>query len=145
MRKKEQDEAEQDGLMAETPDDYERLLLTEGNSSAVWIRYMAYYLKTKEVDKARAVAQRGLKTISSHEDKEKFNLWVSLLNLEAEYGSGDTLQSTIENAVKYNDEKKVRMQLTFLYQQRGKFDKLIEACKNCCKKYPESKKVSRVK
>lgn len=39
LREKEIDAAEQDdGLVAETPEDFERLILTEGDSAAVWIR-----------------------------------------------------------------------------------------------------------
>ena len=48
----------------ETPDDFDRLLVSHPNSSTIWVQYMAYHLHTAEVDKARAVAERALKTIS---------------------------------------------------------------------------------
>ena len=48
----------------ETPDDFDRLLVSRPNSSAVWVQYMAFYLHTAEVDKARGVAERALRTIS---------------------------------------------------------------------------------
>ena len=48
----------------ETPDDFDRLLVSRPNCSAIWVQYMAFHLHTAEVDKARAIAQRALKTIS---------------------------------------------------------------------------------
>jgi hypothetical protein len=44
-------------------DDFERLVLASPSSSYVWIRYMAFLLSMSEVEKARAVAERALKTI----------------------------------------------------------------------------------
>ena len=48
----------------ETVDDFDRLVLQSPNSSLVWLRYMAFHLETAEIEKARAVAERALKTIS---------------------------------------------------------------------------------
>ena len=44
--------------------DFDRLALQSPNSSLVWLRYMAFHLETSEVEKARSVADRALKTIS---------------------------------------------------------------------------------
>ena len=44
--------------------DFDRLVLQSPDSSLVWLRYMAYHLETTEIEKARAVAERALKTIS---------------------------------------------------------------------------------
>ena len=44
--------------------DFDRLTLASPDSSIVWLRYMTHHLETAEVDKARAVAERALKTIS---------------------------------------------------------------------------------
>lgn len=52
------------GREPESADDFDRLLLTHPNSSALWVQYMAFYLHTAEVDRARGVAERALKTIS---------------------------------------------------------------------------------
>ena len=52
------------GVIPETPDDFDRLLLSTPNSSVLWLQYMAYYLHLTEIDKARGVAERALKTIS---------------------------------------------------------------------------------
>ncbi len=48
----------------QTATDFDRLVLQSPDSSLVWLRYMAYHLETTEIDKARAVAERALNTIS---------------------------------------------------------------------------------
>jgi len=48
----------------ECAEDFDRLLVSSPNQSSLWVRYMAFYLNTAEVDKARGVAQRALGTIT---------------------------------------------------------------------------------
>lgn len=48
----------------ETAEDFDRLTLQSPDSSLVWLRYMAYHLESAETEKARAIAERALKTIS---------------------------------------------------------------------------------
>jgi len=45
-------------------DDFDCLVVTSPNSSLVWLQYMAFHLESAEIEKARAIAERGLKTIS---------------------------------------------------------------------------------
>lgn len=45
-------------------EDFDRLVIAHPNSSALWVQYMAFFLHTAEVEKARAVAKRALATIS---------------------------------------------------------------------------------
>lgn len=52
------------GKGPESAQDFDRLLLATPNQSSLWVQYMAYYLHLAEVDKARGVAQRALRTIS---------------------------------------------------------------------------------
>lgn len=59
----EQSLLDQDRL-PETADDFDRLVVSSPNNSVVWLQYMAYHLHTTDIDKARAVAERALKTIS---------------------------------------------------------------------------------
>ncbi len=51
------------GKEPEGPDDFNKMLLASPNDSALWVRYMSFYLHTTEVDKARSIAQRALNTI----------------------------------------------------------------------------------
>lgn len=43
---------------------FERLLLASPNSSILWLQYMAHHLQATQIEQARAVAERALKTIS---------------------------------------------------------------------------------
>jgi rRNA biogenesis protein RRP5 len=45
-------------------DDFERLLMSKGDSSIVWIKYIAHHLKMSELQKARDVAERAVQHIN---------------------------------------------------------------------------------
>lgn len=51
-------------MQPEKVEDFDRLVLQSPDSSLVWIRYMAHHLEGSEIEKAQAVAERALKTIS---------------------------------------------------------------------------------
>ena len=46
------------------PEDFDRLLINSPNDSLLWMHYMAFYIHTTEIDKAWAIGQRALQTIS---------------------------------------------------------------------------------
>lgn len=52
------------GRQPESADEFDRLVLSSPNSSILWLQYMAFHLQATEIEKARAVAERALKTIS---------------------------------------------------------------------------------
>lgn len=60
----------------QTAEDYDRLALQSPNSSLIWLRYMAFHLESTEIDKARSVAERALKTISF-----RFYFWQLFIGL----------------------------------------------------------------
>lgn len=43
---------------------FERLILASPNSSLLWLQYMAHHLQATQIEQARSVAERALKTIS---------------------------------------------------------------------------------
>jgi rRNA biogenesis protein RRP5 len=100
--------------------DYERLLLGEPDSSLLWLRYMAFQLELGEVEKAREIAERALRTITIGQDAEKLNIWVAMLNLENTYGNDDTLEEVFKRACQYNDTQEVYERLISIYIQSGK-------------------------
>ncbi|XP_055375156.1 protein RRP5 homolog [Condylostylus longicornis] len=87
----------------ENADQFDRLTLSDPNNSKIWIKYMAFYLKTTEIDKARIVAKKALKVISFREPQELLNVWVALLNLESNYGTKESFKETFKEALLYND------------------------------------------
>ena len=100
--------------------DFERLLLSEPDSSQLWIEYMAFQVKLSELAKAREVAERAIRTINMREEAEKMNIWIALLNLENAYGSDDTTEEVFKRACQYNDAFEIHERLTSIYIQSGK-------------------------
>nr|XP_032808065.1 protein RRP5 homolog [Petromyzon marinus] len=127
-RKREEKELEQlearladPSRVPQSVDDFDRLALSSPNSSLVWLQYMAFHLQATEVDRARAVAERALKTISFREEQEKLNVWVALLNLENLYGDEASLMRAFERAVQHNDALKAFRHLAQIYIGSDKF------------------------
>ncbi|XP_006815336.1 protein RRP5 homolog [Saccoglossus kowalevskii] len=106
----------------ENVDDFDRLVLSSPDSSMIWIRYMAFYLHTTDIDKARAVAERALKTISFREEQEKLNVWVAYLNLENLYGTNETLVKLFERALQMCDPLKVFRSMINIYTKTQKLE-----------------------
>ena len=104
----------------QTAEDYERLLISSPNSSFLWIKYMAYQLGLTEIEKARAIADRALKTISFREEQEKMNIWVALMNLENTYGTQESLMKVFESALQQNEQKKIYIHLVNIYEKSQK-------------------------
>ncbi|EAT37161.1 AAEL010827-PA [Aedes aegypti] len=90
-----------------TPDQFDRQVLSQPNSSLLWIRYMVFHMESAEVEKARAVARRALKTINFREEGERLNVWIALLNLELRYETVETFKEVLQEAIQYNDAFKV--------------------------------------
>lgn len=122
-------------------EDFERLLLTEGDSSVVWIRYMAFHLKMSDLEKARSVAERAVKHISFSEDKERLNVWVAYLNLESTFGSEQKEQEIFRRAGQHNDAKKVHLQMARIHQRNQKIKEARQVLDAACKRFGHSKKV----
>ena len=108
--------------MPESNADFERVLLGSPNSSFLWIQYMSFQLQLAEVDKAREIAQRALKTINFREEQEKLNVWIALLNLENVYGTDESLEATFKNAARHNDSKTIHLRLAAILDESEKFE-----------------------
>lgn len=102
--------------------DFERLLLGSPNSSYLWIQYMSFQLQLSEVDKAREIARRALRTINFREEQEKLNVWTALLNLENVYGTEESLEMVFKEAARANDSKTAHLRLAVIFDEAEKFD-----------------------
>ena len=132
---------ETDETCPETTFDFERLVQTELNSLNVWIRYIAYFLKMKDLEKARETVNRALEKIDTNNETERLNMWIAYLNLEATFGTRESLEHVLKRTLQYNDPKKIYLQMTYIHQRRGNFKECFEYCKRCVEKFPQSKKV----
>uniref|UniRef100_A0A8C4PXD0 S1 motif domain-containing protein n=1 Tax=Eptatretus burgeri TaxID=7764 RepID=A0A8C4PXD0_EPTBU len=122
-------------------DDFERLLLGSPNSSLLWVQFMAFHLQSSEVEQARAVAERALRTISFREEQEKLNVWVALLNLENMYGSEENLNSVFQRALRYNDALKVYHRLVQIYTHSDKPQKAEALFETMVRKFRQEKTI----
>lgn len=129
------------GRQPESADDFDRLVLSSPDSSILWLQYMAFHLQATEIEKARAVAERALKTISFREEQEKLNVWVALLNLENMYGSQESLTKVFERAVQYNEPLKVFLHLADIYTKSEKFKEAGELYSRMLKRFRQEKAV----
>ncbi|CAH6944398.1 protein RRP5 homolog [Phodopus roborovskii] len=129
------------GRQPESADDFDRLVMSSPNSSILWLQYMAFHLQATEIEKARAVAERALKTISFREEQEKLNVWVALLNLENMYGSQESLTKVFERAVQYNEPLKVFLHLADIYTKSEKFKEAGELYSRMLKRFRQEKAV----
>ncbi|KAI0027317.1 nucleic acid-binding protein [Vararia minispora EC-137] len=131
-------------LQTKMPDsnaDFERVLLGSPNSSYLWIQYMSFLLQLADVDKAREVGKRAVKTISFREEQERLNVWIALLNLENVYGTDESLDTTFKDAARHCDSKTVHLRLATIFEQSEKFEMAEEQFKKTAKKFGYSSKV----
>jgi rRNA biogenesis protein RRP5 len=122
-------------------DDYERLLLGEPDSSLLWLQYMAFHLELGDVDQAREIGKRALKSIGLGQDAEKMNVWVALLNLENAYGDDDSIEAMFNRACEFNDAEDMYTRLTSIYIQSGKKHKADDMFQRMLKKFTQDPKV----
>ncbi|XP_015588888.1 protein RRP5 homolog [Cephus cinctus] len=101
-------------------DQFDRLVLSSPDSSLIWLQYMAYHLQATEIEKARAVARRAIKTINFREENEKLNVWQAWLNLESRFGSPESLNDVFQEAVRTNDAFKIYMHMLTVHADAGR-------------------------
>lgn len=120
---------------------FERLLLASPNSSLLWLQYMAHHLQATQIEQARAVAERALKTISFREEQEKLNVWVALLNLENMYGTAESLKKVFERAVQFCEPMPVYQQLADIYAKSDKTKEAEGLYKTMVRRFRDNKAV----
>ncbi|KIW90790.1 uncharacterized protein Z519_08573 [Cladophialophora bantiana CBS 173.52] len=122
-------------------DDFERLLLSEPDSSLLWLQYMAFHLDLGDTDQARQIGERALKAIGLGQEEEKLNVWVALLNLENAYGDDESIEDMFKRACEYNDPQEIYSRLTSIYIQSGKLEKADDMFQRMLKKFTQDPKM----
>mmetsp|Transcript_70225 Transcript_70225/g.227362 ORF Transcript_70225/g.227362 Transcript_70225/m.227362 type:complete len:507 (-) Transcript_70225:92-1612(-) len=121
-------------------EDFERLLLSKGDTSIIWIRYMAFHLKLSDLERARQVAERAVKHVGFSDAKERFNAWVAYMNLECTFGTEEAAEAVFQRAASHNPAKHVHLQLARIHERNQKPQLAGRAHEACCRKFPHSKK-----
>ncbi|KJP88542.1 hypothetical protein AK88_01821 [Plasmodium fragile] len=122
-----------------SPSDYERLLASEKNNSAIWVSYIAYHLEKGSLEEARKTAERALKTIDIHKVEEKRNIFFCYINMECTYG--DKLREVFKRALLCCNEKKVYMHTMNVLKVNKKYNQLKQLSEEAIKKFHYSKKI----
>lgn len=122
-----------------SPEAFQRLLLATPNSSYLWTQYMAYHVKLQQVEEARQIAEKALQRISPTEETESRNVWVSYLNLENMYGTGESLNAVFKRALSYQAEPlRLYESLADIFSASHKSQQLLELCRTMTSKWPHS-------
>ncbi|CAH0728640.1 unnamed protein product, partial [Brenthis ino] len=116
-------------------DHFERALLSEPNCSQLWIAYMAFHLQATEMEKARAVGRKALNIINFREEAEKLNVWLALLSLEHRFGTKESQQKTLEDALQMNDTYQVHSKLLEILVDTSKHQELVALVELMMRKY----------
>ena len=116
-------------------EDFERLVIGSPNSSYMWMRYMAFQLGLTEIEKARAVGERALKSIELGEHAERFNIHAAMLNLEKAHGDEGTLAKAVSRALMGCDPKQVYTHVASMHERAGDYELADGAHEICCRKY----------
>lgn len=132
---REREEALASNQMPNTVDQFDRLVLASPDSSLVWLQYMAYHLQATEIEKARAVARRAIKTINFREENEKLNVWNAWLNLESKFGTSETLNDVFQEAIRTNDALKILSHMLTVHVEAGRQVELEKLVNTFIKKY----------
>lgn len=132
-----------DGEVAapETTEEFERLVMGSPDSSLCWIQFMAHHMQTCEYDLARAVAKKALERINFREEGERLNIFLAWLNLENSFGSEETLDVVLKEALQCNDQFKVYSQMAAIYAQSGKIKEAESIFKTMVRKFNKEKDV----
>ncbi|XP_068986115.1 protein RRP5 homolog [Bombus flavifrons] len=100
-------------------DQFDGLVLASPDSSIVWLQYIAYHLQATEIEKARAVAKRAIRTINFREEKEKLIVWKAWLNLESKYGFLESLNAVFQETVRSNYSLKIYSHMLTVHVEAG--------------------------
>ncbi|KAJ9644935.1 rRNA biogenesis protein rrp5 [Knufia peltigerae] len=121
----------------QSSDDFERLLLAEPDSGDLWLQYMAFHLGLEEVDRAREIGERALRSIGlgPGSEEEKLKVWTALLNLEDARGDDESLDAIFKRALEYNDQQQIYSRVASILIQSGKYDRASEKFNEMLKKF----------
>ncbi|KAJ6846908.1 rRNA biogenesis protein RRP5 [Iris pallida] len=126
-----------------TEEEFEKLVRSSPNSSFVWVQYMAFMESLADVEKARSIAERALRTINFREEGEKLNVWTACFNLENQYGNPpeDAVKKTFHRALQYCDPKKVHLSLLGMYERTEQHKLAEDLLERMTKRFRTSCKV----
>ncbi|XP_013194276.1 uncharacterized protein LOC106137886 [Amyelois transitella] len=114
---------------------FERAILASPAASQLWIGYMAFHLQSTEIEKARAVGRRALSCIPFRELRDKLNVWLAMINLENRFGTKESQQKILEEALQMNEPYDIHSKLLDIYVETSKQHELTSLVDLMMRKY----------
>ncbi|CEF68652.1 Protein RRP5 homolog [Strongyloides ratti] len=130
-----QEQINENNMEINNEDDFERLLTGSPNESMLWINYIGFYLANENIEKAREIAERALKTINYMMEDELYNIWVAYLNMESKLGDENRIKKIYERAANNVNEYKISMQYIKILRNATLYDLLEHHIEKFLKKY----------
>ncbi|KAK5647128.1 hypothetical protein RI129_005592 [Pyrocoelia pectoralis] len=125
----------------ESEEHFERLVAGNPNSSELWAKYIAYCVSNAEIHKARNIAKSALKRIDLKETEERYNIWITLLNLENSYGDKDSFNMAFEEAIRCNEDLRIYLDVIALFANSEKYAEMNEKIKKVKSKHKTNPKM----
>jgi len=124
----------------QTEEDFERNILASPDDSSIWIRYMAYFVSKRQIQRAKETARRALEKISVRKQDEKLNVWIAYLNLEAQYGDENHLSTILDEACSRTNAEKLLLRFA-KSMQKTHMKKAEEIYLRACRQLKQSPEV----
>ena len=97
---------------------------------------MSFQVGLTELERAREVAERALRTIEMSQEAERFNVWAALLNFEKAHGSDQTFLDAFRRAVAgTSSPHRVHLHAASLHERAGDATLADAAYEAACKKF----------
>ena len=97
---------------------------------------MSFQVGLTELERAREVAERALRTIEMGQETERFNVWAALLNFEKAHGSDQTFLAAFRRAVAgTSSPHRVHLHAASLHERAGDATLADAAHEAACKKF----------
>jgi len=130
-----------ENLPPQSPEEFERVVASSPDSSLVWIQYMAHFLQSCQYDQAREIAKTAINRINFREETEILNVYLAWLNLENAFGTSESLEAVLKEAVQRNDEYKIYSQMADIFDTSNKVQESERIFKILTKKFGKVKEV----
>jgi len=130
-----------ENVAPQTAQEFEKLAASSPDSSLVWIQFMAFHLQSCQYDEARTVARQAVERINYREENERLNVYLAWLNLENSFGTQDSLDKVLQEAVQRNDDYKVYSQMADIYNKSQKVEQAENTFRMLAKKFNRVKEV----
>jgi len=136
-----EDRLADDGAAPESVDDFERLIASNPGAALTWIRFMAWHVSMTDLEAARVVAERAVKTLQFRDESEKQAVWLAYLNLEAAHGDVGAFEVVYKRALVANNEEIVRLKVAALHASAGRLARSEAEYSAAAKKFSDNPKV----